>query len=326
MSSYPSGLVYYPDERPGITRQRRGRGFSYIAADGTRIDLGPERARLEAMAVPPAYERVWMTPIANGHLLATGFDARDRKQYRYHPDWSAARSETKFAGLAAFGRALPAIRRRVRRDLSAEAGEPDFALAAAVTLIDRLALRVGHEDYAETNGSYGALTLRRRHVRLKDGTIHLAFTAKGGRKVRRRLSDRMLLRVLEKVRDLPGAELLTWCDAEGQLHTLSSESLNQYLASAGAANQEGVRITAKTFRTWAGTLSAFLVAEAGGASIRMMAEAAAERLHNTPAVARSSYIHPDVIGLAGTVPELPPAVKLPLLTAAEARLLGFLEA
>ena len=318
----PPGLIYYPDARPGITRRRAGKGFTYIAADGTRIDRGPERARLEKMAVPPAYRQVWMTPIENGHLMATGLDARDRKQYRYHPDWSAARSQTKFASLAAFGRALPAIRRRVGRDLGAEAGEPAFALAAAVTLIDRLSLRVGHEEYAEMNGSYGALTLRRRHVRLQDGTIRLAFTAKGGKKVRRQLSDRTLLRVLGKARDLPGAELLTWVDHDGDVHSVSSGALNAYLAEAGGS--EG--FSAKTFRTWAGTLAAFCVASDGDATIKAMTAAAAERLHNTPAVARNSYVHPDVIALAGQHPDLPPPVILDRLTVAERRLLAFLEA
>lgn len=318
----PADLIYYPDARPGISRRRCGRGFRYIAADGTSIDRGPERERLEKMAVPPAYERVWMTPIPNGHLMATGFDARERKQYRYHPDWAEARSETKFAALPAFGRALSAIRRRVARDLAEEPGELEFALAAAVMMIDRLSLRVGHEDYARQNGSYGALTLRRKHVRFSRGAIRLDFTAKGGKRVRRQLADRSLQRVLEKTRHLPGAELLTWRDRAGSVRNLGSDQLNRYLAEA--AKTEGV--TAKTFRTWAGTLAAFGVAETGGATIKAMAEAAAERLHNTPTIARTSYIHPRVIDLAGTSDPLPEGLRLDRLSAAEGRLLAFLEA
>jgi DNA topoisomerase-1 len=318
----PEGLIFYPDSEPGITRMRCGRGFRYVAADGTGIDRGPERKRLEKMAVPPAYERVWMSPLENGHLMATGFDARSRKQYRYHPEWSTQRSETKYASLAQFGRALPAIRRRVARDLGSEAGELDFALAAAATLIDRLALRVGNEAYARENGSYGALTLKRRHVRLASDAIRLNFTAKGGIKVRRVIADRRLVRVLEKARDLPGARLLTWTDEDGTPRTISSGALNRYLAEAGGC--EG--FTAKTFRTWAGTLAAFGVAEAGGASIKAMADAAAARLHNTPTVSRNSYIHPTVIALAGTTPELPPGLGIAGLTAPENRLLAFLEA
>ncbi len=317
-----AGLVYYPDSRPGVRRERRGRGFSYIAPDGTRIDRGAERKRLEALAVPPAYDDVWICPLPHGHLLATGIDARSRKQYRYHPKWSSARSETKFAGLVDFGHALPAIRRRVERDLQSEPGDQKFALAAAVSLIDRLALRVGNEDYTRENGSYGAVTLRRSHLRLKDNDIHLAYIAKGGKKVRRRLSDRKLMRLLEKVRDLPGAELLTWVDADGDVHSLRSGALNRYLADAGT----GDGFTAKTFRTWAGTLAAFELAEAGRATtIQAMCEAAADRLSNTPAIARTSYIHPGVIALAGSDIDLPEAQKLNGLAAAERRLLAYLE-
>lgn len=322
----PQGLFYYPDDRPGIRRRRNGRGFSYLAPDGTRIERGPERDRLEAMAVPPAYERVWMSPLANGHLLATGYDTRERKQYRYHPDWVAARSETKFACLAAFGRALPAIRLQVRRDLAAEAGDRELALAAAVTLIDRLSLRVGHRDYAQTNGSYGALTLRARHVRLQNGLIRLDFVAKGGKRIRRQLGDRTLLRVLEKARHLSGAELLTWTDAEGAAHSLASGTLNQYIAEAAGPGPDDEHFTAKTFRTWAGTLAAFERACAGPASKESLAEAAAARLYNTPAVARTSYVHPRVMELAGTTPDLPEPIRLPRLGSAEARLLAFLEA
>ena len=318
----PGGLVFYPDSEPGIRRERRGRGFSFVAPDGTRIDRGPERDRLMRMGVPPAYERVWMCPLPNGHLMATGFDARGRKQYRYHPDWAAARSDTKFAGLGDFGRALPAIRRRIDRDLRAEAGEPEFALAAALALIDRLALRPGAEDYARENGSYGALTLQRRHLRLSPEGLRLVFTAKGGKKVNRVLRDRGLQTALEKARHLPGALLLGWVDAGGQSHAVHSQALSRYLSEAGG----GAAFTAKTFRTWAGTVAAFDLLRGGGApTIRQMAEAAADRLHNTPAIARKSYVHPAVIAAAGGLPDLPPPVDLPGLRVAERAFLGFLD-
>lgn len=322
----PEGLVYVTDREPGIRRLRRGRGFSYVAPDGTTLARGPERARLEGLGVPPAYEGVWMCPLPNGHLQATGLDGRGRKQYRYHPDWATHRSGTKFAQLPAFGRALPAIRARVARDLGAPAGDPRFALAAAVTLIDRLALRVGNEDYARENGSFGALTLQNGHVRLKDGEIALDFRAKGGQRVRRSLRDRRLARVLEKAADLPGAELLTWVDASGAARALSSTALNAYLAEADG--DPGVAFTAKTFRTWAGTLAAFLPWAAGEApGIAAMAAAASRRLHNTPAVARASYVHPAVIALAGSRPdpEAPAAPAVPGLTAPEAALLDVLD-
>jgi len=321
----PSGLTWYPDSRPGITRRRCGKGFTYIAPDGTRIDAAEERARIAALAVPPAYEQVWITPRRNGHLQATGFDARARKQYRYHPRWAEARATEKWESLPEFGRALPRIRRRITRDLAEEPGEERFALAAALMLIDRLSLRVGNETYARENGSYGALTLKRRHLRVTRTGLTLAYTAKGGAKVRRRLTDRKLLRVLSQVRDLPGAELLSWTNEAGDARALSSGALNAYLAEAGGGD-----FTAKTFRTWAGTLAAYEAAEAGARTIRALSEAAAQRLANTPTVARNAYIHPRIIGLgeAGGGPGLADreTPRLRGLSAAENRLLALLEA
>ena len=315
-------LVYVSDSEPGIKRLRRGRGFSYIAPDGTSIARGAERARIEALAVPPAYEQVWICVRADGHLQATGRDTRARKQYRYHPDWSEAQSRTKFDQLADFGEALPRIRARIRRDLDTDPGTLSFALAAATYLIDRTALRVGHADYARENGSYGALTLRRRHLKITPERIELRFTAKGGKKVRRTVSDKRLQQLLGTINDLPGATLLTWVDDDGKAHPLSSHQLNDYLASAGGDD----RFTAKTFRTWAGTLAAYECAEKGGATIKAIAAAASDQLHNTPTVARNSYIHPDVIALAGADPRSDAPVKKNGLYAAEQRLLGFLTA
>lgn len=320
----PAGLVYVTDAMPGIRRVRRGKGFSFVAPDGTAIERGPERERLERLGVPPAYERVWLCPLPNGHLQATGYDARARKQYRYHQLWSEHRAGTKYDRLAEFGRHLPAIRARVARDLQASPGDPRFALAAAVTLIDRLSLRIGNEEYAEANGSYGALTLRNKHVRLRDGVISLDFKAKSGQRVRRQLKDRRLLQVLEKASDLPGAELLTWVDHAGVVHTLSSTALNAYLDDADG--DDALAFTAKTFRTWAGTLAAFERVEVGDRpKVKALAEAAAARLSNTPTVAKGSYIHPRVLALAGELP--PPVHAEPVrgLSAAEARLLAFLE-
>lgn len=312
-------LVYYPDSEPGIRRIRRGKGFSYIGPDGALI-RGAAQERLRKLAVPPAYDRVWICPLENGHLQATGFDARARKQYRYHPAWSQTQSAFKFSTLIDFGLALPAIRRRVARDLAREAGEPEFALAAAVFLIDRLSLRVGSRDYAVQNGSYGALTLKRRHVRLADDHVKLNFIGKGGKRVVKRIVDRKLMRILEKAHDLPGAELLGWVDGIGQRHAISSSSLNAYLSGADAA------FTAKTFRTWAGTAAAFTAAcDQQPVTVGAMAEAAAARLHNTPAIAKSSYIHPDVLALAGEPFVMPPADPVAGLSKVEAGLLGFLQ-
>lgn len=315
-----SGLVYYPDSKPGVMRRKRGRGFSYIDPEGAVISAGPERDRLIKLAVPPAYEDVWMCPLPHGHLQATGRDVKGRKQYLYHPDWTEFQAQAKFDSLAGFGLALPKLRRRVTQDLKAEAGDLEFTLAAAVTLIDRAALRVGNPQYLDENGSYGAVTLRNRHIALSGNEIALKYRAKGGQKVNLKLSDAKLARVLGKISDLPGAELLTWIDDDGAAQTLSSDMLNAYISDA--ADTEGV--TAKTFRTWAGTCAAYGVAEQGEATIKQMAEAASETLHNTPTIARNSYIHPAVIDLAGaSAPRVKPVEK-DGLRVLEQRLLGFL--
>ncbi|WP_299877822.1 DNA topoisomerase IB [uncultured Sulfitobacter sp.] len=317
-----SDIVYVTDADPGISRRRRGRGFSYAAPDGTVIARGPIRERIEALAVPPAYEDVWICAQENGHLQATGRDSRNRKQYQYHPDWTAMRSETKFDNLVAFGQRLPAIRRRVLRDLQTDPGDLEFALAAAVDIIDRAALRVGHPEYSEQNGSYGALTLRRRHLSMKDGALMLRFTAKGGQKVRKVVTDRKLHSSLQRVNDVPGARLLSWLDDAGAPQSLSSEQLNGYLAKAAKDDA----VTAKTFRTWAGTLAAFAVAEDGPVTIKQMSMAAADRLHNTPTVARNSYIHPAVVDLAGAGSVTCKPQNRSGLRVGEQRLLGFLTA
>lgn len=316
-----AGLVYSSDTEPGISRVRRGRGFSYIAPDGTAICDKSERQRLESIAVPPAYADVWMCSIAHGHLQATGRDDRGRKQYRYHADWTRYRAEAKFGSLVDFGRMLPRIRRRVHADLSEDVGEQEFALAAAVTLIDRASVRVGDPKYTEENGSFGALTLRNRHLKMGPDGIQLRFTAKGGKMVAKQITDKKLARVLGTINDLPGATLLGWVDDDGAPQSLRSDTLNGYIAEA--AGDE--RITAKTFRTWAGTCAAFKIAEAGHASIKDMADAAAKTLHNTPTIARNSYVHPEVIALAGCDPSPGKPVELSGLRVAEQRLLGFLE-
>ncbi|MFD1341043.1 DNA topoisomerase IB [Litorisediminicola beolgyonensis] len=288
-------LVYYPDSRPGIRRERRGRGWSYIAPDGTRIARGTERRRLEALAVPPAYEDVWICPEPRGHLQATGRDARERKQYRYHEDWTAFRSKQKFDHLAAFGATLPSLRRRIQRDLrDGEAGEHGFAIAAVLALIDRASLRVGNSDYARENRTFGATTLRPRHLELSEDGLKLAYRGKGGTKVEKSLRDRTLNRVLGQLDDLSGPTLISWEDDDGAARQVTSGEVNAFLAGHTGVDA----ISAKTFRTWTGSVAALetaLVEESP--TIKALSEAAATRLHNTPAIARSSYIHPAVIAL-----------------------------
>ncbi|MBJ3764079.1 DNA topoisomerase IB [Maribius pontilimi] len=287
-------LVYYPDTHPGITRKRAGRGWSYTAPDGTRIDDRAERKRLDAMAVPPAYQHVWMSPRPDGHLQATGRDERDRKQYRYHEDWTAFRARQKYDDLAAFGDALPSIRRRISRDLRGEAGDRALATAAVLAMIDRLSLRVGNRDYAEENGTYGATTLRPRHVALSPDALELNYKGKGGKKITRKLRDKRLAQVLHQLDDLPGATLVTWMDDDGAAHEVSSSQVNDLLAEVTGDDA----FTAKTFRTWNGTVAAMDVALSDeDLTIKAMAEAAAKTLGNTATIARNSYIHPDVIAL-----------------------------
>ncbi|MEI4484854.1 DNA topoisomerase IB [Frigidibacter sp. MR17.14] len=302
-------LVYYPDSEPGIRRLRCGRGFRYLAADGTAIDDRAERARIAALAVPPAYDRVWICPRENGHLQATGFDARTRKQYRYHPDWTTLRAARKYDGLARFGAALPRIRRAIARDLRGEAGDEAFAVAAVLRMIDRLSLRVGTPAYAAENGSFGATTLRRRHLKLSGERLSLDYTAKGGKRVRAVIADRTLNRVLSALDDLPGRTLFRWIDDAGRSRPVGSEQVNARLAEL--VGDEGA--TAKTFRTWNGSVAALEAALTDGpVTIRALSEAAAARLHNTPTVARNSYIHPQVLALT----DAEPAARLALLDAA----------
>ena len=322
MPDLPPSLRYYPDDRPGIRRRRCGRGFSYRGTDGARIADKAERARIESLAVPPAWENVWISPLTNGHLVATGLDTRARKQYRYHPEWTALQAAQKFAQLPQFAEALPRIRRRIRRDLTEEPGEEAFAVAAATAMIDRLSLRVGSPEYTRENGTFGALTLKGRHVRLTDGRLMVSYTGKGGKRIRRQLGDRRLMQALERIRDLPGADLLTWLGDDGAPRRVTSARLNGYLAEASGMEH----LTAKTFRTWAGSVAALGAARVmDPPTIKAMANAAAEQLQNTPAIARSSYVHPDILTLAKRPRPLPGPSGRDGLSADEQRLEAFLK-
>ncbi|MFD1912093.1 DNA topoisomerase IB [Halodurantibacterium flavum] len=326
-------LVHSSDDMPGIRRRRCGKGFAYTDADGKPLSCAETRARVLSLAVPPAWQDVWICADPNGHIQATGIDARGRKQYRYHPDWSEWRSGVKFSQLPEFGLALPRIRRRMERDLRAEPGSPEFAIAALILLLDRAHLRIGSRRHTTASGTYGATTLLARHVRLaRDGTVRLSFRAKGGKRVQRSLRDKRLHKVLQEIDDLPGKNLFTWMDDEGGAHPVTSGQVNDWLADAAG----GIDATAKTFRTWAGSVSALRAAAAMSRAgerltVKALTEAAAERLHNTPAICRKSYIHPDILTLVELSPEdllaiLPPrAPGVPRgLASDERRLLDFL--
>ncbi|MDX0520435.1 DNA topoisomerase IB [Sinorhizobium medicae] len=296
--SEETGLVYVSDSEPGIRRQRRGKGFAYRMPDGSIVTDPSIKSRIAALGLPPAYENVWICLDERGHLQATGYDARGRKQYRYHSEWQALRSADKFAQLTEFGKALPKIRRTIRRHMQGGVENMQTVLAALVALLDEAHLRTGNQAYVQANGSYGATTLLKRHLRLGDGFIELKFTGKGGKRVQRVLRRPKLQRLLEEIADLPGRQLFVWKDENDALRPVDSGRLNRYLT-----DMAGTAISAKTFRTWGGTLAAFTVARTSiergeWPTIKQMSEAAASVLHNTPAISRSSYIHPDVLALA----------------------------
>lgn len=324
------GLIYVSDTEPGIRRLRKGKGFCYKLPDGSLLGDEAQRRRIASLGLPPAYRDVWICLQDNGHLQATGLDARGRKQYRYHKNWSSLRSSEKFHQLIDFGHALPKIRRAVMRDLDAGSEDVNGVLAALATLLDEAHLRVGNRTYVEQNGTYGATTLLKRHLKLTDGSIELRFKAKGGKRIQRSLKHPRLQRILEEIADLPGRQLFAWKDENGLLRPIDSGRLNGYLAEIA-----GISVSAKTFRTWAGSLAAFgtarsAVQQGKRPSIREMCEAAATVLHNTPAVCRSSYIHPAVIALADkdhdfTIVETKPLMEPRRgLRADENRLLDFL--
>jgi len=329
-----TGLVYVSDSEPGITRRRAGRGFSYLMPDGSRIERKTERARIDALGIPPAYDGVWICTRRNGHIQATGKDERERKQYRYHPDWSEWRARQKFDQQREFADALPRIRRRVRADLGGDPGELDYTLAALAFLLEYAPMRVGNREYALENGTFGATTLLNRHVELDGDTVRMDYRAKGGKRVRRTMHHKRLHRVLESIADLPGKELFVWRNRDGDFVPVDSSRLNTYLAEISGLET----VTAKTFRTWAGTLTAFREAistiEAGETpTVKALSEAAAEELQNTPVISRTSYIHPAVIDLAkdedDTRRHLTRALEKPAtrkgLLADEQRLTAFLD-
>ena len=289
-------LRYVSDRQPGISRMGPAGRFIYRNAEGKVIKDAAELARIKALAVPPAWTDVWICPLENGHLQATGRDARRRKQYRYHARWRRARDETKYEHMLEFGQALPAIRRRIGADLGLAGLPRQKVLAAVVRLMEDTLARVGNPEYASQNNTFGLTTLRNRHVRITRGRIELDFRAKHGIRHVSRVSDRKLARVVKNCRDLPGSELFQYIDAAGERHCIDSADVNDYLREIS-----GRDITAKDFRTWAATSLAVLALagedrdpptrKAQVAAIK----AVAKRLGNTPAICRKCYIHPAVL-------------------------------
>jgi DNA topoisomerase I len=299
------GLTYVSDTEPGIRRLKRGKGFCYRLPDGLLLSDADDRKRIAALGLPPAYENVWICLDPRGHLQATGYDSRGRKQYRYHSDWQSYRSEQKYDQLLRFGEALPRIRRKAKRDLALGLDQTDCVLGALVALMDVTHLRVGNRAYAKENRTYGATTLLKRHMVLSKDAVLLRFTAKGGKRVRHTLRHPRLQRILEEIADLPGRQLFSFPDEHGVPCPVDSGRLNAYLARAA-----GFPVSAKTFRTWGGSLAAFMMAwkiveeEDRKPKIKVLCRAASDILQNTPAVCRSSYIHPSILGLSEDVTPL----------------------
>jgi DNA topoisomerase IB len=285
-----AGLRYADPAEPGIRRIRRGRGFSYRDAAGRLVKDPATLARIRALAIPPAWREVWICASARGHIQAMGRDARGRRQYRYHADWTKARDQTKFERSIAFARALPRLRRRVARDLRRPGMPRDKVLAAVVRLLDRTLLRVGNERYARENSSFGLTTLRNRHARPDGrGGMRLSFRGKGGKRFEVGLSDRRLVRIIRACQDLPGQRLFEYRDENGDERPVESEDVNDYIRAV-----TGDDFTAKDFRTWAATVLAAQELRRND-DLPAVVRAVAEQLGNTPAVCRRSYINPVVL-------------------------------
>jgi DNA topoisomerase I len=298
-SAKSAGLVYVRDRGPGIKRRRNGRGFRYVNHRGHEIRARVDLDRIKRLAIPPAWRHVWICPNASGHLQATGRDARGRKQYRYHPNWREVRDQVKYDQILAFAAALPALRRRLGRDLAAPGLSKRKVVAAVVQLLEKTFIRVGNDEYARQNQSFGLTTMRNGHVRVSRSTLRFRFRGKSGKTHDISFDDRRLALLVRRCQELPGHELFEYLDEDGNVHDIGSADVNDYLREA-----TGQDFTAKSFRTWAGTL---LVAHAlqelppfqsstqAKRNIVKAVEAVAGLLGNTPAVCRKCYLHPAII-------------------------------
>jgi len=298
-SAREAGLRYVSDDRPGIRRRRAGSGFRYLRPDGSAVKDEPTLRRIKALVIPPAWTDVWIATDPRGHLQATGRDAKGRKQYRYHPRWRAVRDETKFERMLAFGAALPTIRAYVEKDLARHGLPREKVLATVVRLLEATLIRVGNEEYARENRSYGLTTLRNRHLAIHGTELRFEFRGKSGKQHQISLRDRRLAGVLKRLQDLPGQELFQYLDEDGTRRTIDSEDVNGYLREI-----TGEEFSAKDFRTWAGTvLCAVALRELEACpseaeakrNVAQVVKQVSQQLGNTPAVCRSCYIHPAVI-------------------------------
>jgi DNA topoisomerase I len=325
----PVRLRYVSIASPGWVRRHRRTGFAYFRGDGSPVKNPADVQRINRLAIPPAWTDVWICPSANGHIQATGRDARGRLQYRYHPEWRAARDATKFDRMLEFARVLPAIRRRVARDSRQPPVSREAVLATVVRLLESTLIRVGNEEYARANGSYGLTTLRDRHLDVRGSQARFHFSGKSGQYHNIALQDRALARRLRVLQDLPGQELFQYVDAAGRRHPITSSDVNDYPHQIA-----GEQFSAKDFRTWAGTLAAAdalsrVAARNGRYTKRQLGAVVTEvanRLGNTPSICRRCYIHPAVLAPGAAFVPLPSSRGSRAIAgrAAEKRLIDFL--
>ena len=297
-SAILAGLRYVSDESPGITRKPKGTKFAYYNGNGKRIRDPAELKRIRSLVIPPAWERVWICPRANGHLQVTGIDAKGRKQYKYHPSWRAVRDEAKFEKLLSFAETLPKIRAQVDEDIRRPNLTREKVLATVVRLLEVSLIRIGNEEYAKENRSFGLTTMRNRHAEVDGSIVRFQFRGKSGKRHLVEVSDRRLARVVRKCQDLPGQQLFEYLDPTGEVIPIASEDVNDYLQTIS-----GQPFTAKDFRTWAGTvLAAIALGKMEEVDSQAMAkrnvvtaiEAVAGMLGNTVAICRKCYIHPAI--------------------------------
>lgn len=288
-------IVYVDDHQPGITRRKVRHGWGYWDPQGQRITDREEIDRLNRIGLPPAYRDAWFCPDPSGHIQATGYDDKGRKQYRYHTGFREAQEAAKYDRCVGFGEALPRLRAKVEADLKLRGLRKDKAVAAVVRLLDLGSIRIGNESYAQENKSFGATTLRKRHVKVKGQTLRLQFRAKSGKLRTMAITDGSLSRFVKRCQDLPGQHLFRWVDADGEAHPVTSTDVNRYI---GDAMRES--FTAKHFRTWGASVIAFetLACADSYVGLKTMLVPVTEALGNTPSIARKSYVHPALVALA----------------------------
>ena len=330
-----AGLRYVSDTRPGYTRKRNGESFQYFDTEGKLIRDESRLLRIGRLAIPPAYQDVWICPLSNGHIQATGRDDRGRKQYRYHERWRTIRDENKYDRILTFAAALPKIRRRVQADLKLPGLKREKVLAAVLQLLERTFIRVGNEEYARQNKSFGLTTMKDHHVKVRGKKLRFRFRGKGGKEHEVDFMDRRVAKIVRKLQDLPGQDLFQYFDDDGKLCNVTSQDVNDYLRKI-----TGEDFTAKDFRTWAGTVltamalnaqEKFATKKEAKSNVKNAIAAAAKLLRNTPTICRKCYVHPAIVEsyldgdlIEGLKTKLDEAEEIPNFSDDERAVLSFL--